>query len=378
MWQNENIELNTSEDELEHAGVKGMKWGRRRYQNPDGSLTALGKKRYLKGEQGGSKGNIPKKKKLEDMSANELKKEIERRNLADQYNTLKGKTGIRGFLQKRTTSKMSTSELKKEIEREELLKQLNGDKNKKDDKADEKPKSFKDMSDDELRAETARMQAEKQYKEAEKQLKEASKSELRKFGDKAIKTAGDAALEAGKDVTKQFLVKWGKKALNIDQPDKEVEALKREAEIAKQKNLKAMNDKSAWEKTEELNTLKNNKKKAQEAEKESKKAEESKKEESNSTIGKRDMSFLKTKPNTPVIERKTGDKGVMEILSEAKSKARSGETINEIAKDLNVSASTVSRALGGTTKSSVGIERKSGDDGYSNTRLEEFKKKKKK
>lgn len=31
---------------LQHHGIKGQKWGVRRYQNPDGSLTAAGKKRY--------------------------------------------------------------------------------------------------------------------------------------------------------------------------------------------------------------------------------------------------------------------------------------------------------------------------------------------
>lgn len=39
---------NENTDELQHHGTKGMKWGQRLYQNKDGSLTALGKKRYNK------------------------------------------------------------------------------------------------------------------------------------------------------------------------------------------------------------------------------------------------------------------------------------------------------------------------------------------
>lgn len=33
-------------NELYHYGVEGMRWGVRRYQNPDGSLTAAGRRRY--------------------------------------------------------------------------------------------------------------------------------------------------------------------------------------------------------------------------------------------------------------------------------------------------------------------------------------------
>lgn len=36
------------ENNLSHHGIKGMKWGRRRYQNEDGSLTPAGKARVSK------------------------------------------------------------------------------------------------------------------------------------------------------------------------------------------------------------------------------------------------------------------------------------------------------------------------------------------
>ena len=32
--------------ELRHHGIKGQRWGVRRYQNADGSLTAAGQRRY--------------------------------------------------------------------------------------------------------------------------------------------------------------------------------------------------------------------------------------------------------------------------------------------------------------------------------------------
>lgn len=67
------------ESSFAHFGIKGMKWGRRRYQNKDGSLTPAGKKRY-------SNENVTK------LSDDVLIKRINRMKLEKEYTRLLNET----------------------------------------------------------------------------------------------------------------------------------------------------------------------------------------------------------------------------------------------------------------------------------------------
>lgn len=54
------------EDFIAHHGTKGMHWGMRRYQNPDGSLTPAGRKRYMKNNRFRQKYHREQAKRLEE------------------------------------------------------------------------------------------------------------------------------------------------------------------------------------------------------------------------------------------------------------------------------------------------------------------------
>jgi len=51
-------------NELYHHGIKGQRWGVRRYQNPDGTLTVEGKARYFKENGRLNKKGIAEERKL--------------------------------------------------------------------------------------------------------------------------------------------------------------------------------------------------------------------------------------------------------------------------------------------------------------------------
>lgn len=78
-----------SEDELRHWGVKGMKWGVRRYQNEDGSLTKAGKKHQAKEEYRDAKREAASKlgatrKKADERYAKAMSKRNDELNKIDE------------------------------------------------------------------------------------------------------------------------------------------------------------------------------------------------------------------------------------------------------------------------------------------------------
>lgn len=80
--------MEKNEEMLEHHGIKGQKWGVRRFQNKDGTRTALGKKRESSPDAKEKEARKADVKNRRTMSDADLKKRIERMRLEKEYKTL--------------------------------------------------------------------------------------------------------------------------------------------------------------------------------------------------------------------------------------------------------------------------------------------------
>lgn len=121
--------------ELRHHGIKGQRWGVRRYQNADGSLTAAGQRRY---DRDVAENNMKKKENRTILKEGGdpdrwVREDLERSkkvvdanaDLVKELKKLEQTTAPKSTPTRLDLSKMSDKELRDQIDRELLEQQYN-------------------------------------------------------------------------------------------------------------------------------------------------------------------------------------------------------------------------------------------------------------
>lgn len=167
-------------NELYHWGIKGMRWGVRRYQNKDGSLTVAGKKRYAEEEA----------------------------KLKAREKTIKGREKAAARQAKLDAKKAELDAREKALDDPKSVAKTVSDMPQK--------KSVRDMTDDELRAETNRMMLESNYYNARKSLASANPKQI-SAGKKFMNSLVDeVVVPAAKNTGKAWLEKFMKDKLGLN------------------------------------------------------------------------------------------------------------------------------------------------------------------
>lgn len=211
----------SNNDELAHWGIKGMKWGIRRYQNKDGSLTPAGKKH----------------------------REAEEAKLKERERNIKGREKARLAQAKIDAKKRELDAREKALKNGKVLAPAKP-KPKTEAKGEDKRDPVYKYSDDELRAKTTRMRLEKEYVDATKALA-ASLYEPKKVsaGKKFINSVmNDVVVPAAKNAGREWLEKTLKDALGVNDKGKK-------PSLPEVKTWDDLTKKQTWE----SNNKKNNK-----------------------------------------------------------------------------------------------------------------------